>query len=83
AVAAAVDAQAVVCPVAVRHAGDVVEVHLPPALQPGADARALAALAEYAVAHVLEDGAPAAPADRPPRRRRTVRALSGYGRARP
>jgi 1-acyl-sn-glycerol-3-phosphate acyltransferase len=65
AVAAAVDAQAVVCPVAVRHTdgGRVVEVHLLPALQPGSDARPLAALAEYAVAHVLE--ADAAPPVRP------------------
>jgi 1-acyl-sn-glycerol-3-phosphate acyltransferase len=88
AVAAAVDAQAVVCPVAVRRAGDVVEVHLLPALQPGGDARALASLAEYAVAHVLEDGSPGhdVPGTPPapvPRRRRTVRARNGYGRTRP
>jgi 1-acyl-sn-glycerol-3-phosphate acyltransferase len=86
AVAAAVDAQAVVCPVAVRHTdgGRVVEVHLLPALQPGSDARALAALAEYAVAHVLEADAPAPVRPAPaPRRRRTVRVRAGYGRGRP
>ena len=87
-VAAAVDAQVPVCPVAVRPADDgrVVEVHLLPALQPGTDARPLAALAEYAVAHVLEAGgpAPARPAPVPaPRRRRTVRARAGYGRRSP
>jgi 1-acyl-sn-glycerol-3-phosphate acyltransferase len=83
AVAAAVDARAVVCPVAVRHVADVVEVHLLPALQPGCDARALASLAEYAVAHVLEHDAPAARPAPLPRRRRTVRDRSGYGRSRP
>jgi 1-acyl-sn-glycerol-3-phosphate acyltransferase len=89
AVAAAVDAQVPVCPVAVRSAdgGRVVEVHLLPALQPGTDARPLAALAEYAVAHVLEAGGPAparpAPVPVPRRRRRTVRARAGYGRRRP
>ncbi|SNT01986.1 1-acyl-sn-glycerol-3-phosphate acyltransferase [Geodermatophilus saharensis] len=89
ALAAAVDARAPVCPVAVRHAdGDrVVEVHLLPALQPGADPRPLAALAEYAVAHVLEAGGTVpvgpAPGAAPSRRRRTVRARAGYGRGRP
>jgi hypothetical protein len=59
ALAPAVDAQAAVCPVAVRPAGSgVLEVHLLSALQPGHDARTLAALAEYAVAHVLESGGP-------------------------
>ncbi|MGY1665074.1 lysophospholipid acyltransferase family protein [Geodermatophilus sp. SYSU D00696] len=88
AVVPAVDAQAVVCPVALRHTdgGRIVEVHLLPALQPGADARPLAALAEYAVAHVLEaGGATPAPPPRPApsRRRRTVRARPGYDRGRP
>jgi hypothetical protein len=62
ALAPAVDAQAAVCPVAVRQVGGgVVEVHRLPALQPGHDARALASLAEYAVAHVLESGPPGLP----------------------
>jgi 1-acyl-sn-glycerol-3-phosphate acyltransferase len=74
----AVDAQAAVCPVAVRPAGGgVLEVHLLSALQPGHDARALAALAEYAVAHVLESGAPVRG------RSGTVRPREGYGRRRP
>ncbi|MGY1694094.1 1-acyl-sn-glycerol-3-phosphate acyltransferase [Geodermatophilus sp. SYSU D00814] len=86
ALAAAVDAGAPVCPVAVRHAdgGRVVEVHLLPALQPGTDPRPLAALAEYAVAHVLEAGGTGSPVPgAAPRRRRTVRARAGYGRGRP
>ena len=87
-VAAAVDAQVPVCPVAVRSTdgGRVVEVHLLPALQPGSDPRPLAALAEYAVAHVLEAGDPGparpAPAGRA-RRNRSVRVRPGYGRRRP
>ncbi|MGY1729195.1 hypothetical protein ACI79J_19720 [Geodermatophilus sp. SYSU D01062] len=77
ALAPAVDAQAPVCPVAVREVdGGVAEVHLLPALAPGRDARALAALAEYAVAHVLESGAPA------PSRPGRVRSRVGYGRSR-
>ncbi|WP_336030542.1 1-acyl-sn-glycerol-3-phosphate acyltransferase [Geodermatophilus sp. FMUSA9-8] len=85
AVAAAVDAQVPVCPVAVRPAegGRVVEVHLLPALQPGTDARPLAALAEYAVAHVLEAGDPGPARPTPASRNRTVRARPGYGRQRP
>jgi 1-acyl-sn-glycerol-3-phosphate acyltransferase len=63
ALAPAVDARVAVCPVAVRPAaGGVLEVHLLPALSPGADARALAALAEDAVAHVVESGTPEPPA---------------------
>ncbi|WP_369259543.1 hypothetical protein [Geodermatophilus amargosae] len=78
ALAPAVDAQAAVCPVAVRPAGSgVLEVHLLSALQPGHDARALAALAEYAVAHVLESGAPVLDGSG------TVRPWRGYGRPRP
>jgi hypothetical protein len=73
---AAVDAAAAVCPVAIRHRTDaltlVVEVHLLPALEPaGADRRTLAALAEYAIAEVVEAGTPsvrrpAAPLPEPP-----------------
>jgi hypothetical protein len=54
---AAVDADARVCPVAVHWRTDplVVEVHMLPALAPGgADSGTLAALAEYAIAGVLE-----------------------------
>ncbi len=79
ALAPAVDAQVAVCPVAVRPvAGGVLEVHLLPALQPGHDARALASLAEYAVAHVLESGAPA-----PVVLAARAREPWGYGRSRP
>ncbi|SDC23968.1 1-acyl-sn-glycerol-3-phosphate acyltransferase [Geodermatophilus telluris] len=78
ALAPAVDAQAAVCPVAVRPAaGDVVEVHLLPALEPGRAPRPLAALAEYAVAHVLESAVPV------PARSASARPRSGYRRTGP
>ncbi len=74
----AVAAQAAVCPVAVRRVGgEVIEVHLLPALEPGRAPWPLATLAEYAVASVLEAGGPVEA------RRRTVRARVGYGRSGP
>ncbi|MBM7806499.1 1-acyl-sn-glycerol-3-phosphate acyltransferase [Geodermatophilus bullaregiensis] len=80
----AVEAQAAVCPVAVRRTdGDLVEVRLLPALGPGRVPGVLAALAEHALAHVLEATGPAVPIPPPPVRRRTVRARVGYGRTRP
>jgi histidinol-phosphate/aromatic aminotransferase/cobyric acid decarboxylase-like protein len=73
-----VAAQAAVCPVAVRRVGgEVIEVHLLPALEPGRAPWPLATLAEYAVASVLEAGGPVEA------RRRTVRARVGYGRSGP
>ncbi|PRY40245.1 hypothetical protein LY71_12086 [Geodermatophilus tzadiensis] len=78
ALAPAVDAQAAVCPVAVRPAaGDVVEVHLLPALEPGRAARPLAALAGYAVAHVPESDVPL------PARAARARPEPGYRRTGP